>query len=100
MANKNIPSNNPEYRRRKKVEKEFKALLSAEGHGTLFPPGSNYLAGASEKELARRNLRREKLIVDAIKYNLWVPQIMRDQVNRPPDENPKVPDEDEGQDPF
>jgi len=36
MKNKNIPSNNPEYRRRMKVKKEFEQLLLDEGHGTLF----------------------------------------------------------------
>ena len=45
MKNKNIPSNNPEYRKRKKVEKEFKALLSAEGHGTLFLNRAGFAGG-------------------------------------------------------
>ncbi|SOH95234.1 hypothetical protein SAMN06273572_108108 [Monaibacterium marinum] len=93
MAIKNIPSNNPEYRRRKKVQKEFEQLLLDDGHGTLFhtPP---------VKPKARQSLARDKLILDAIKYNLSVPQSMRDEVNRPPDENPKVPDEDDGKAPW
>ncbi|MGR3640093.1 hypothetical protein [Alterinioella nitratireducens] len=98
MRNKNIPSNNPEYRKRKRVEKEFTALLHSEGHGVLFTTGTNALP---EKKRARQNLRRTKLILDAIKYNMWVPQSMRDEVNRPPDENPRAPDEDDdGKAPF
>ena len=77
---------------------QFTALLHSEGHGVLFTTGTNALP---EKKRARQNLRRTKLILDAIKYNMWVPQSMRDEVNRPPDENPRAPDEDDdGKAPF
>lgn len=79
-----------------KVKKEFEQLLLDEGHGTLFDSPS----AKREKSKARQSLKRDKLILDAIKYNLAVPQSMRDEVNRPPDENPKVPDEDDGKAPF
>ncbi len=98
MRNTNVPSNNPEYRKRKRVQKEFKALLEAEDHGVLFSSATSALP---EKARAKQNLKRTKLILDAIKYGLQVPQSMRDEVNQPPDENPKVPHEDDdGKAPF
>ena len=54
-----------------------------------------------EKSRAKYALRRDKLILDTIKYGFWVSQSMRDEVNKPPDENPRAPDEDDdGKAPF
>ena len=91
MRNKNVPSNNPEYRKRMRVQKELTELLHAEGHGTLFPSASVM----PEKSRAKYAIKRERLIRDGIKYGFWVPQALIDEVNPPPEENPRVPDEDD-----
>lgn len=63
--------------------------------------GFNAPSAKPEKSKARQSLKRDKLILDAIKYNLSVPQHMRDEVNQPPEPNPKAPDdEDDGKAPF
>ncbi len=91
------PSSSPTYRRRKRVQKDFEQLLLNEGHGTLFDAP----AVKPNKRSVALDLRRSKLILDAINYGFWVPQSMRDEVNAPPDENPKVPDDpDDGKAPF
>lgn len=98
MRNKNIPSNNPEYRKRQRVQREITALAYSEGHGLLFTTETD---AVPEKKPAKQSLKRTNLILDAIKYGFWVPQSMRDEVNRPPDENPRAPDEDDdGKAPF
>ncbi|WP_205912183.1 hypothetical protein, partial [Salipiger aestuarii] len=69
-----------------------KGLDCVTGHGVLFSPASIALP---EKKSARQNLWWGKLTLGAIKYASWVPQSRRDEVNRPPDETPQVPDDDD-----
>lgn len=91
------PSSSPTYRRRKRVQKDFEQLLLNEDHGTLFDGPSV----KPDKARVALDLKRSKLIIDAISYGFWVPQSMRDEVNAPPDENPKVPDDpNDGKAPF
>lgn len=91
------PSASPAYRRCQRIKKQIKALYESEGYGQLLPP----LAVKPDRTRARQDLKRTKLILDAIECGWWVPQEYIDEVNPPAEPNPKVPDEDDdGKAPF
>lgn len=96
-TNKNIPSNNPLVKRRKKVGKELQALLLSLGYGTLFPPSKSSLSGNA---LARWELRKTRIVQQALELGMKVPQELVDQVNPPPEPNPPTNYVDDGKAPF
>ncbi len=86
------PSDSPKYRRWKRVMDEYSQLLLSEGYGSLFGPNS---IGN-----AKHNLRKTRLIQQALEFNMWVPKAHINFVNPPVDVNPRVPPSDPNEAPF
>jgi hypothetical protein len=83
----------PKYRRWKRVMKEYDQLLVSEGYGSLFGPSTSV-------SNPKQNLRKTRLIQQAIEFNLWVPQPHVNYVNPPVEVNPRVPPSDPNEAPF
>jgi hypothetical protein len=83
----------PKYRRWKRVMKEYDQLLVSEGYGSLFGPSTSV-------SNPKQNLRKTRLIQQAIEFNLWVPQPHVNFVNPPVEVNPRVPPSDPNETPF
>ena len=83
----------PYLLRKKRVAKEYSDLLLSEGYGNLFGP--NYNIGN-----AKKNLRKTRLIQQAIEFGMWVPKAHINFVNPPVDVNPRVPPSDPNELPF
>ena len=92
-ASPGLYSATPDYRRKKRVETEYSQLLLSEGYGNLFGP--NYSVSNP-----KQNLRKTRLIQQAIEFNLWVPQAHVNFVNPPVEVNPRVPPSDPNEAPF
>ena len=86
-------SANPKYRRWKRVSEEYSRLLLSEGYGNLLGP--NYSV-----RNPKQDLRKTRLIQQAIEFKLWVPQAHINYVNPPVEPNPRVPPSDPNEAPF
>lgn len=94
--NKNVPSRNKLYQRRKKVAKELEEVLRACGIGTLFPS----VTIRSEKDRIKFETKKHCVVNQALELGMPVPQALIDQVNLPSEPNPRVYVEDDGKAPF
>ena len=83
----------PKYRRWKRVSEEYSRLLLSEGYGNLLGP--NYSV-----RNPKQDLRKTRLIQQAIEFKLWVPQAHINYVNPPVEPNPRVPPSDPNEAPF
>ena len=95
-----IPSKDPVSIRTKAVAKEFNAMLMDKGNGWLFHPAIFGPASVSSRPRASRMLRRTRIILEAVKLGLHVPQSMPDEVKPPVEPNPRVPPCDPNEEPF
>lgn len=82
-----------DYRRKKRVETEYAKLLLSEGYGNLLGPNYSF-------SNPKQNLRKTRLIQQAIEFNLWVPKAHINFVNPPVEVNPRVPPSDPNEAPF
>jgi hypothetical protein len=96
--NKNIPSNNPLYKRRKTVMNELESILLGEGYGSLFPPSQSSLPPAERKKY---EAKKYLIVKQALEFGFSVPQKMIGQLHLgDPDPNPPTNYVDDGKSPF